>query len=115
MPWSPRRPLSTRTRFVAVDLRRRGLTEVVIVGDRPELVRLAQSIWRPDTVLAWGEPYDSPLWHERREGYAYVCRDYSCQAPQDTLQGFAEALTGRKVVIDGDTITTQPVTSEPDE
>jgi uncharacterized protein YyaL (SSP411 family) len=79
------------------------------------MVRLAQSIWRPDTVLAWGEPYDSPLWHERSDGYAYVCREYSCQAPQDTLQGFAEALTGRKVVIDGDTITTQPVTSEPDE
>ena len=101
--------------LVATDLRRRGLTEVVIVGERPDLVRLAQSIWRPDTVLAWGEPYDSPLWHERVEGYAYVCRDYSCQAPQDTIQGFAETLTGRKVVIDGETITTQPVTSGSDE
>ena len=101
--------------LVATDLRRRGLTEVVIVGERPDLVRLAQSIWRPDTVLAWGEPYDSPLWHERAEGYAYVCRDYSCQAPQDTIQGFAETLTGRKVVIDGETITTQPVTSGSDE
>ena len=108
-------PAQYSNTLVAVDLRRRGLTEVVIVGDRPEMVRLAHSIWRPDTVLAWGEPYDSPLWHERRDGYAYVCRDYSCQAPQDTLQGFAEALTGRKVVIDGDRITTQPVTSESDE
>ena len=52
--------------LVAADLRLRGVTEVVIVGDRPELVRLAQSIWRPDTVLAWGEPYESPLWQERR-------------------------------------------------
>ncbi len=91
--------------LVATDLRRRGITEVVIVGNRPDLVRLAQSIWRPDTVLAWGEPYDSPLWHERNDGFAYICREYSCQAPQDTLQGFAEALAGRKVTLGGDTIS----------
>ena len=104
--------------LVATDLRRRGLTEVVVVGDRPELVRLAQSVWRPDTVLAWGEPYESPLWLERDEGYGYVCRNYSCELPQDTVQGFAEALTGRKVTITGNTIVTEPVeppTSGPDE
>jgi hypothetical protein len=105
--------------LVATDLRRRGITEVVIVGDRPDLVRLAQSIWRPDTVLAWGEPYDSPLWHERSDGFAYVCREYSCQAPQDTLQGFAETLTGRKVTLTsdtptGDTPTGAAATSRPD-
>ena len=91
--------------LVATDLRRRGITEVVVVGDRPDLVRLAHSIWRPDTVLAWGEPYDSPLWHERSDGFAYICREYACQAPQDTVQGFAETLTGRKVTFAGDTIT----------
>ena len=94
--------------MVATDLRRRSLTEVVIVGDRPDLVRLAQSVWRPDTVLACGEPYDSPLWNERAEGFGYVCRNYSCELPQDTVQGFAEALTGRKVTITGDTIVTEP-------
>jgi len=99
--------------LVATDLRRRGLTEVVIVGERPDLVRLAQSIWRPDTVLAWGEPYDSPLWHDRSDGFGYVCRDYSCQAPQNTVQGFAEALTGRKVTMSGNTITTHPATDDP--
>jgi uncharacterized protein YyaL (SSP411 family) len=104
--------------LVATDLRRRGLTEVVVVGDRPDLVRLAQSVWRPDTVLAWGEPYDSPLWTDRAEGFGYVCRNYACELPQDTLQGFAEKLTGRKVTITGDTIVTEPVaspTSAPDE
>ena len=104
--------------LVATDLRRRGLTEVVVVGDRPDLVRLAQSVWRPDTVLAWGEAYDSPLWNERAEGFGYVCRNYACELPQDTLQGFAEKLTGRKVTITGDTIVTEPVeppTSAPDE
>jgi len=94
--------------MVATDLRRRGLTEVVIVGDRPDLVRLAQSVWRPDTVLAWGEPYDSPLWNERAEGFGYVCRDHVCELPQDTLQGFAEKLTGRKVTMTGHTIVTEP-------
>ena len=100
--------------LVATDLRRRGITEVVIVGDRPDLVRLAQSIWRPDTVLAWGEPYPSPLWHERSDGFAYVCREYSCQAPQDTLQGFAEVLTGRSVTITDGAVTPEPATSGPD-
>ncbi len=81
--------------LIAADLRRRGTTEVVIVGDRPDLVRMAQSIWRPDTVLAWGEPYDSPLWEGRDAGKVYVCREHTCQAPQDTVEGFAEILTGR--------------------
>jgi hypothetical protein len=84
-------------------------------------VRLAKSVWRPDTVLAWGEPYDSPLWNEREEGFGYVCRNHACELPQDTLQGFAESLTGRKVIITGDTIVTTPhdgatpVTSDRDE
>jgi hypothetical protein len=50
-------------------------------------------------VLAWGEPYESPLWDGRAEGFAYVCRDYACQTPHDTLEGFGEALTGRPVRI----------------
>jgi uncharacterized protein YyaL (SSP411 family) len=101
-------PTSHSNALVATDLRRRGLTEVVVVGDRPDLVRLAQSIWRPDTVLAWGEPYDSPLWTDRTEGFGYVCRNYACELPQDTLQGFAEKLTGRKVTITENTIVTEP-------
>ena len=75
------------------------MTEVVIVGERPDLVRLAHTAWRPDVVLAWGEPYDSPLWADRAGGFAYVCKDSTCQAPQDTLAGFAEQLTGRPVIV----------------
>ncbi len=81
--------------LLAVDLRQRGITEVAVVGDRADLVRVAHSVWRPDTVLAWGEPYDSPLWEGRADGFAYVCRDYACQIPQDTVEGFVAALTGR--------------------
>ena len=83
--------------LIAADLRRRGTTEIVIAGDRPDLLRMAQSVWRPDTVLAWGEPYDSPLWDGRKDGYVYVCRDHACQAPQDTVEGFSELLTGKRI------------------
>ena len=85
--------------LLAADLRQRGVTEVAIVGDMPDFVRVAQSFWRPDVVLAWGERYDSPLWESRQDGFAYVCRDFVCAAPQDTLDGFAEQLVGRKVKI----------------
>ena len=81
--------------LAAIEMRSRGLTEVAIVGDRPELVRLAHLVWRPDAVLTWGEPFESPLWEGRRDGYAYVCRDYTCEYPQDTPEGFFQQLTGR--------------------
>lgn len=101
--------------LIAVDLRRRGLTEVVIAGDQPAFVRLALSVWRPDTVLAWGEPYDSPLWQDRADGFGYVCRDFTCQAPQDTLQGFAESLTGREVTIREGSPGPEAAPNDPDE
>jgi uncharacterized protein YyaL (SSP411 family) len=92
--------------LLATDLKRRGTTEVVIVDgedgdgehqDMTEFVRIAMSIWRPDAVLAWGEPYDSPLWEGRTPGRAYVCRDHVCAAPSSTTQEFVQALTGAAV------------------
>ncbi|HEV3227355.1 MAG TPA: thioredoxin domain-containing protein, partial [Acidimicrobiales bacterium] len=71
--------------LAAVDLVDAGVTEVAIVGDRPDLVRTVQSRYSPNAVLAWGEPYESPLWQDRREGYAYVCREYACRAPVDAV------------------------------
>jgi uncharacterized protein len=56
-------------------------TEVVVTGERPDLVDVAQRAFTPDAVLAWGEPYDSPLWRDRSDGLAYVCRGYACEAP----------------------------------
>ncbi|BAN02279.1 thioredoxin domain-containing protein [Ilumatobacter coccineus] len=90
--------------LIATDFRRRGATEVTIAGDRPDLVRVAQSIWRPDLVLAWGERYDGPMWDGRNDGFAYVCKEHVCNAPVDTVQDFAEQLLGRPVTI-RDTIT----------
>ena len=78
--------------LAAAELRRSGITEVAIAGDRPDLVDVAAERWRPSMVLAWGERYASPLWDGRVDGRAYVCRDYACQAPQDTAEGLRAQL-----------------------
>ncbi len=79
--------------LAGVDLVARGVDEVAVVGDRPDLVDAVTSRYLPNAVLAWGERYDSPLWHERRNGLAYVCRDFACRAPVDTVVALTGQLT----------------------
>jgi uncharacterized protein YyaL (SSP411 family) len=78
-------PIAFAGSVVATELARRGLTEVVVTGSRPDLVEVVQRRYLPGAVLAWGEPYESPLWEGRtgsaEAGQAFVCRDYACQAP----------------------------------
>ena len=54
--------------------------------------------YRPGVVLAWGEPYDSPLWEGRtdaaRAGLAFVCRNYACGAPVSTPDDLVRQLAG---------------------
>jgi uncharacterized protein YyaL (SSP411 family) len=88
-------PGAVSNALLALELRHRGLVEIVIVGDEGSLVHVAQTIWRPDVVLAWGEPYDSPLWDLREPGYAYVCRDAVCELPVSTPEALYERITGR--------------------
>jgi uncharacterized protein YyaL (SSP411 family) len=76
-----RHPAAFAHTVLAADLLRRGATEVVITGDRPDLVETVQRRWLPDAVLAWGEPTGSPLWEGRSGDLAYVCREYACQTP----------------------------------
>jgi hypothetical protein len=70
----------------ALDLLADGVTEIAVTGDRPELVEATQRRYLPRAVLAWGEPYPSPLWEGRRDGMAYVCRDYACLAPTSRVE-----------------------------
>jgi hypothetical protein len=70
--------------LAALDLQLGGITEIAVVGDRPDLLEVVRATWRPRAVVAWGEPYDSPLWHDRSPGHAYVCRAYACQSPAAT-------------------------------
>jgi uncharacterized protein YyaL (SSP411 family) len=88
-------PGAVSNAMLAVELRHRGLHQLAIVGDAPALVRVAHAVWRPDIVLAWGEPYESPLWEGRTEGYAYLCRDHVCERPVDDPGSLFEQLTGR--------------------
>ncbi len=79
----------------AVDLLADGLTEVAVTGDRPDLVEAAHRRYLPRAVLAWGEPYPSPLWDGRDDGMAYVCRDYACLAPTSRVEDLEAQLTTR--------------------
>ena len=88
----PQAPSAFSNALVAVDLVAGGITEIVIVGDRPDLVRAARTHWLPNSVLAWGQPYDSPLWEGRAAGFAYVCRHYVCQIPADTVEALLAQL-----------------------
>jgi uncharacterized protein YyaL (SSP411 family) len=80
-PLAARHPTAFGHLLGAVALSSRGITEVVVTGDRPDLVRAARSRFLPRAVLAWGERYPSPLWEGREDGLAYVCRNYACQLP----------------------------------
>ena len=78
--------------LTAVDLRTFGVTEIVITGDRSDLCEEVWSTWRPNAVLAWGEPYDSPLWRHRSDGFAYVCSNFTCDLPASDVPSLAEQL-----------------------
>ena len=88
----PQAPSAFSNAFVAVDLVATGMTEIAVVGDRPDLVRAVQSQWLPNAVLAWGSPYESPLWEQRTAGLAYVCQHYTCQSPTDTVEALLTQL-----------------------
>jgi len=69
------------------------IDEVVICGDRPDLVDVVATGWYPNAVRSWGEPLDGPLWEGRTDGLAYVCRSYACQLPADTPDELRSRLT----------------------
>ncbi len=80
--------------LAGIDLVAAGVIEVAVIGDRPDLVAAVQARFLPHAVLAWGEPYPSPLFEEREDGLAYVCRNYTCQAPVADVEGLVTQLTG---------------------
>ena len=76
----------------AVYLVHKGVTEIAITGERPDLVKSVKKLWLPTAVIAFGEPYESPLWQDRRPGFAYVCQNYVCSAPVTTVEQLQQAL-----------------------
>ena len=87
-----RHPTAFGHTLLAAELLRRGPTEVVVAGDRPDLVGVVQRAWLPEAVLAWGEPTDSPLWEGRDGDRAYVCRAYTCRTPATDPSTLADQL-----------------------
>ena len=74
-----------------------GRHEIVVTGDRPDLVAEVRRHWLPAAVLAWGQPDSGPLFEGRpaEPGLAYVCQARSCRLPAadvETLAGQLEAL-----------------------
>ncbi len=92
-PMAARHPTAFGHLLVAIDLAAHGIDEVVVAGDRPDLVDVAQRMFLPNAVLAWGERYESPLWEGRDDGSAYVCRDYACQLPAGDAATLTEQLS----------------------
>jgi uncharacterized protein YyaL (SSP411 family) len=89
-----RHPTAFAHLVLAADLLARGFTEVVVTGDRTDLVAEFRRTWRPDAVIAWGEPTGSPLWTGRAPDLAYVCRNYACQVPAADVATLAGQLDG---------------------
>lgn len=69
-----------------------GTTEVVLPGDASEFLSEYRRVWRPHSVVMWGEPTASSLWANRHSGHAYVCRNHECMLPATTLDEFIERL-----------------------
>ena len=66
-----------------------------MTGDRPDQLEVVRSRWRPQVVLAWGEPFASPLWSQRAPGLAYVCEGGTCRMPAGDPDTLAAHLASR--------------------
>jgi uncharacterized protein len=96
------RPLLERQPGALADLvaalpMRSGRQEIVVTGERPDLLAEVRRRWLPAAVVAWGEADGGPLFEGRPpgEGLAYVCRARACRTPAGdvaTLAGQLEDL-----------------------
>ncbi|HEX6236194.1 MAG TPA: thioredoxin domain-containing protein [Acidimicrobiales bacterium] len=93
-PLAAEHPTAFGHLLLAVDLAAHGIDEIVVAGDRPDLVRAVHERFLPSAVLAWGERYDSPLWAGRDDGRAYVCRNYACRLPATDVDTLVDQLAG---------------------
>jgi uncharacterized protein YyaL (SSP411 family) len=80
-----RHPTAFAQLLAAADLAVGPRAEIVVTGDRPDLVGEVTRRYLPRAVLAWGTALDSPLWEGRDEGLAYVCEAFACKQPVSTV------------------------------
>ncbi len=65
----------------ALDLAVGSTSEIVVTGDRPDLLAEIRRGYLPNSVLVYGERFDTPLWTDRSGEQAYVCKNYTCNLP----------------------------------
>ncbi len=100
-----RYPTAFSQLLMALDFRAVGPREIVIAGEREDatvraMLSAVRGTFLPQRVvaLAWdgADPDFMPLLKERASGptggLAYVCRDYACQAPVDSVEDLREQL-----------------------
>ncbi len=68
--------------------------EIVITGERPDLLGEVRRHWLPSAVLAWGQPDNGPLFLDRpaEPGLAFVCQARSCRMPAADVATLAAQL-----------------------
>ncbi|HQZ35652.1 MAG TPA: thioredoxin domain-containing protein [Ilumatobacteraceae bacterium] len=88
----PQSPSAFSQALTAIATRHAGTTEIVITGARPDLVAEVRRHWLPDAVIAWGDPFEGPLWQDRPAGFAFVCRNHVCQLPVEKVTDLAAQL-----------------------
>ena len=89
-------PLGFGHLLLAAELDLLGTTEIVVTGDRPDLLAEIRSRYLPRAVVSWGGPITGPLWEGRTEagfdGRAHVCRDMVCALPAATVDELRQRL-----------------------
>ena len=85
------RPLANRLTAASLTL---VVVATLLVILSPVNLELLDPVRPSGAVLAWGQPYPSPLWEGRDGDRAYVCRNYAGQLPADTPELLLEQLSG---------------------
>jgi len=94
VPVAGAHPLAVAHAIAVCGLAGGGITEVVVAGDRGDLLETVRRRYEPTAVVASGERTGSPLWEGRHDGLAYVCRHYACREPAGSPAALAAQLDG---------------------
>lgn len=69
-----------------------GTIELVIPENSANLVAEARSRYLANLVFSHGGSSTDPLWKSRKPGLAYLCREFTCEAPTDSPMQLAAQL-----------------------
>ena len=93
-----RNPQAHARMIAALDLALGSTSEIVLTGDRSDLLAEVRRRYLPNSVVVHGERFDSALWVDRSGEQAYVCKNFTCGLPANDLAELRrqlDALTDR--------------------